>query len=177
MPETRVERGLFVLGVLAIAALGFLVAHLWHHTHGVAAAPGTTSLSTLPATSSGTGSAATKTGVTTTTRSTRSPTSTEATTAATGPTTAAPATGAVLLRLTAKVETWIEVRSGSATGAVLYTGMLPAGSSKAFRSRSVWARFGSGGNLSARLDGKAIHLPSGTYDALFDGHGFRRLGA
>jgi len=46
VPETRVERGVFVLGVLAIAALGFLVAHLWHHTHGVAAAPGTTSLST-----------------------------------------------------------------------------------------------------------------------------------
>ena len=172
MPETRVERGVFVLGVLAIAALGFLVAHLWHHTHGVAAAPGTTSLSTLPATSSGTGTAATKTGVTTTTGS---PTSSGATTAATGPTTAAPATGAVSLMLTAKVETWIEVRSGSSSGAVLYTGMLPAGSSKAFRSRSVWARFGSGGNLSARFDGKAIHLPSGTYDAIFDDHGFRQL--
>jgi hypothetical protein len=78
--------------------------------------------------------------------------------------------------LAANVETWIEVCSGSASGAVLYTGMLPAGSSTAFRSRSLWARFGSGVNPSARFDGKAIHLPSGTYDAMFDGRRLRHLG-
>jgi cytoskeletal protein RodZ len=174
VPETRVERAVFVLGVLAIAVLGFLVAHLWHRTHAVAP-PGTASLSTPAQTSARTRPAAAKIGATAVTGPTTAGATTSAATSE--KTTAAPAAGAVSLVLTARVETWIEVRSGSATGAVLYTGMLPVGSSKAFRSRSLWARFGSGGNLSARLDGKSLHLPSGTYDALFDEHGFRQLGA
>jgi hypothetical protein len=171
MPETRVERGLFVLGLVAIAALGFAIAHLWHHARVAAPAPQTAAISTQAGTTAQTATESARTGVTATTRSSRT---TGSTTATRSTATASP-TGPVSLVLTARVETWIEVRSLSATGQVLYAGMLPAGSSKAFRSRSLWARFGSGGNLSARLDGKALHLPSGTYDATFDVHGFRQL--
>jgi hypothetical protein len=171
MPESRVERGLFVLGLVAIAALGFAIAHLWHHAHVAAPAPPAASISTQAGTTTQTATASARTGVTATTRSS---TTTRSTTAARSTATASP-TGPVSLVLTARVETWIEVRSLSATGRVLYAGMLPAGSSKTFRSRSLWARFGGGGNLSARLNGRTLRLPSGTYDATFNDHGFRQL--
>lgn len=169
MPETRVERALFVLGVLGIAALGFLVAHLWHHTHG-AAAPGTAPLPTLSqARTTGTRRPAQNATSTTTSAST---TGAQTTTPATTATTAA--SGTVFLLLKAKTDTWLEVRAGSSTGSVLYSGTLASGTTKIFRARSLWARFGAAGNLSARFNKQVLHLPSGTYDATFDGRGFRR---
>jgi hypothetical protein len=172
MPETRIERGLFVLGLLAIAALGFLVVHLWHHRQAAVAAAQPTSVSGSPRTSR----------VASTTRATR-PATTSRRTESTKPkttrvakTTPEPSAGTVALRVTARSSTWLEVRSNSATGTVLYAGTLTTGSSKAFRARALWARFGAAGNLSARLDGKTFPLPSGTYDAAFDRHGFRRVG-
>jgi RodZ C-terminal domain len=83
----------------------------------------------------------------------------------------------VSLLVTAKTDTWLEIRSGSSTGPVLYSGTLAAASTKTFRARTLWARFGAAGNLSTRLEGKPIRLPSGTYDATFDNHGFRPAGA
>lgn len=46
-----------------------------------------------------------------------------------------------------------------------------------FRARVLWARFGAAANLSARLNGEPVRLPSGTYDATFDRHGIRQAGA
>lgn len=173
MPETRVEKSLFVLGVLAIAGLGFLIAHLWRHTNGVAAPP-PNSQSVPARTSSGTGSTGTAdttaTGAATGARTTTSVMTRSKTTTAT------PAAGTVSLLLTARASTWLQVRSGSSTGSILYSGTLAAGQTKVFRGRTVWARFGAAGNLSAQLDRKAFRLPSGTYDATFDGHGFRKAG-
>ena len=47
--------------------------------------------------------------------------------------TTAVSTETVDLALTASRATWIEVRAGSATGAVLYTGTLLSGTTKSFR--------------------------------------------
>jgi hypothetical protein len=164
-----------VLGILATAALGFLVAHLWHHTHAAAAASSATSLTptapTAPGTRQPTSSA--------TTTHTDSTTRTQTTTPAHSQPATSQATpaGVVSLLLTARADTWLEIRSGSSTGSLLYSGTLPTASSKTFRAKGLWARFGAAGNLLARVDGKLIRLPSGTYDATFDGHGFRRTGA
>jgi hypothetical protein len=171
VPETRLERGVFILGVLAIAALGFLVAHLWHNKHEAAHTPGTAILLTLTRTTSATRPTRSTAPATTTTATTHTGTTTGA---VTGRTETAPTAGAVSLALTARVDTWLEVRSASATGSVLYSGTLAAPATKTFRGKTLWVRFGSAGNLSARLEGKPVHLPSGTYDATFDGgHGFR----
>ena len=81
------------------------------------------------------------------------------------------------LLLKAKSDTWLEIRTTSATGPVLYSGTLVAGATKHFHARSFWARFGAAGNVFARLEGRVIRLPSGTYSATFDAHGFRPTGA
>jgi RodZ C-terminal domain len=170
VPETRLERGVFILGVLAIAALGFVVAHLWHNTHGTASDRRTATLVTLTRTSPATR----RTASTTATTAAGPTTDVQATTAATGPAATLLTTGAVSLVLRARVGTWLEVRSGSSTGSVLFSGTLPAASAKTFRAATLWVRFGAAGNLAAQVDGKAVRLPSGTYDATFDGvHGFR----
>jgi hypothetical protein len=62
--------------------------------------------------------------------------------------------------------TWLEVRRGSATGAVLFTGELQQGDHRRFRAPRLWARFGSAGNLAIRLDGKPVSL-RGTTDHVF----------
>ena len=174
MPETRVERGLFVLGLLAIAALGFLVVHLRRQGQAADVAPLPTSTSTATSASTVT-RAITVPAIRAATTSKAATTKTTVTTRA-ATTTPALSARAVSLRLTAKTDTWFEVRSGSATGRLLYDGTLSAGSSRGFHARALWVRFGAAGNLSALLDSKALLLPSGTYSAAFGGHGFRRLG-
>lgn len=165
-----------MLGVLAIAALGFLVAHLWHHNHGVTAAS-STSLS-LPALTTSARRPAKSSPTTTVARTTtRLRTTTQADTRAATTTAASPAAGQVSLLLTAKSDTWLEIRTLNSTGSLLYSGTLGAGSTKQFHAKSFWARFGAAGNVLARLGGRAVSLPSGTYDAIFDNHGFRRVGA
>jgi uncharacterized protein DUF4115 len=175
VPETRAEKSLFVLGILAIAALGFLIAHLWHHTHGVPAVSPSAPLSTAARSPSGSrpaSSAAATTRPASTSAARKSPPVKKHPVAGTN----APAKGGVSLLLVARIDTWLEVRSASSTGHVLYSGTLVAGSAKSFRARSIWARFGAAGNLSARLNRKELRLPSGTYDAIFDSRGFQRLG-
>lgn len=174
MPETRIERAVFVLGVVAIAALGLLVARLWHHTHSVAAAS-TTSLSPPAPTTSEARQAQTSPATTETRSTERARTTTPA---STRPLTSTTATaGQVALLLTAKTNTWLEIRDSTSTGSLLYSGTLAAGSTKQFHGRSFWARFGAAGNVFVRLGGKVIRMPSGTYDATFGSHGFRRTGA
>lgn len=163
------ERGVFVLGLVAIVVLGLFVVHLWRHRQTAVAVPATTSIARPGTTSTASPPA------TTTAERLRAAHPKRAVTAATT-TSPAPKAKTVSLRLTAKADTWFEVRPGSATGRLLYGGTLSAGSSRGFHARALWVRFGAAGNLSARLDGKALLLPSGTYSAAFGGHGFRRLG-
>ena len=106
------------------------------------------------------------------------PESTTAPEITTGETTAAEATqiaSGVRLTLSANADTWVEIRSGSDNGHVLYSGILPQGSAKRFRSPHLWASFGSAANLTGRLNGKPLHLPPGTYSALVGARGLKPL--
>jgi uncharacterized protein DUF4115 len=174
MPETRGERIIFGIGALAIAALIALIVletatDRFETRHKSDAGPVTTAVATEEAAA---------------TASPPAPAAPETTTApdeTTGETTAAPepariASG-VRLTLRAIADTWVEVRSGSADGDVLYSGILPQGSAKRFRSTQLWASFGAASNLTARLNGKSLHLPAGTYSALVGARGLQPLGA
>jgi hypothetical protein len=151
MPETRLERALFLLGLVVMAAFAFTIARSWHRS-ATTAAPGAA-----------------------TARLQRSATASHRVVGPTGTKAASVASGrAVSLALTASRPTWVEVRSRSATGAVLYTGTLVSGATKRFRDSIIWVRFGAASNLDAQLNGRPLQLPAGTYDALFDTTGFRR---
>jgi hypothetical protein len=173
MPETRGERIIFGIGALAIAALVAVIVlqttDRFETRHKSAAAgPVTTAVATKEAAASASPPAPT------------APETTTAPDAKTGETTAAPepakiASG-VRLTLRAIADTWVEVRSGSADGDVLYSGILPQGSAKRFRSTQLWASFGAASNLTARLNGKSLHLPPGTYSALVGARGLQPLG-
>ncbi len=192
MPETRLEKVLFTLGLVAIAALAVVVGRYWYDQRGsaagqtkisrTAAVTGTSrragatvrrsvSPTTVPATPGGTTIETTTTGTTTTGTTTTGTTTTGTTT--TGTTTEA---AVVTLSLTAvRGDSWMEVRSESATGTVLYVGTLTAGTTKTFQAPALWARFGVAGNVDARLDGQPLQLRAGTYSGLFSRSGFRSV--
>lgn len=167
MPETRGERIIFWIGILAIAALVALIvlekktALFETHRAPAAAPPVTTTAAVTDAAAPASPPAATS--------------------LRTGETTTAPkppraVATAVRLKLRATVDTWVEVRSGSAAGNVLYSGILPQGSVKRFRDKRVWVRFGAAANLTARLNGRPLQLPPGTYGALVGARGLQPLG-
>ena len=157
MPQTTVERIIFGIGALAIAALVALIVlqttdRVETRDTPAAARPVTTAATIAPETAPAT---------------------------TTGETTAAPeppriASG-VRLTLSATVDTWVEIRTRSADGDVLYSGILPQGSAKRFRGTRLWASFGAASNLTARLNGTPLHLPPGTYSALVGARGLRPL--
>ena len=154
MPETRLERAIFLLGLFATVVLAFVITRSWHHTTAAPAPTGTTTgqTRTAPKTPS---TAASANGAA------------EATTAT--------STETVDLALTASRPTWIEVRAGSATGTVLYTGTLASGTTKSFRDKAIWVRFGVASNVDAHLNGQTLRLPAGTYDAVFDTGGYHHV--
>jgi hypothetical protein len=61
---------------------------------------------------------------------------------------------------------WLEVRRGSATGAVLYSAILTDGGTLHFRAPRLWTRFGAASNLTITADGRPVQL-HGTYDKVF----------
>jgi hypothetical protein len=154
MPETRLEKSVLLLGLIVIAVLGYLLVHS-SRRH---AAP----KPILRATTATTAQTATATA--------------EATTAAVKTAAAPTRRGtAVALTLTAsRGESWMEVRNGSKTGRVLYSGVLAQGRTRSFHAARVWVLLGAAGNVDARVDGTSVRLPIGTYSALFDVSGFRR---
>jgi Domain of unknown function (DUF4115) len=158
MPETRVERILFGVAALVIAALVALIVLETTDRFGARdapAAPAPASTTTAPVTT----------------------TAPEATGNATAAPEQAPlATNHVRLRLSATADTWVEIRSGSAAGDVLYSGILPQGTAKRFSNTRLWASFGAASNLTARLNGKPLHLPPGTYSALVGARGLQPPG-
>jgi hypothetical protein len=175
MPETRVERAVFVFGLVAIGALAVLVVY-YRHSHRVSApASRTSSTPALSAKQPYVKTASSARAATTAPTVTSLP-GTVSTTTAVAPTTSRIAPrGKTSVVLTASRDTWLEVRSGSSTGTLLYSGILVSGASKAFHAAAVWTRFGSGGNLEARVDGRRLSLPRGTYDALFSANGFQQV--
>jgi hypothetical protein len=172
VPETRVERIIVGIGALAIAALIALIvletATDRFETRHTSAAAGqvTTAAAIKEAAASASPAISTAPGTTTASETTtRETTAAEPTRIASG----------VRLTLSAIADTWIEIRSGSVNGDVLYSGILPQGSAKRFRSAHLWASFGAAANLTARLNGKPLHLPPGTYSALVGARGLKPL--
>jgi RodZ C-terminal domain len=159
MPETRIERLIFGVGALAIAALVALIVLEKADRFATRQTHAATPLATTP--------------VTTATAETTSASETMAeSTTATEP--QSTATG-ITLRLRAIADTWVEIRAGSADGDVLYSGILGQGNTKRFRGKQVWASFGAASNLTARLNGDPLQLPPGTYGALISTSGLQPL--
>jgi hypothetical protein len=159
MPETRIERFIFGVGALAITALVALIVLEMTDRFGTHQTHAATRRATTPA--------ATNTAENTT----ASETIVETTTAPEPP----PSLTGITLRLKANVDTWVEIRAGSADADVLYSGILPQGNAKRFRTTKVWASFGAASNLTARLNGNPLQLPPGTYTALISTSGLRPL--
>lgn len=160
MPETRGEWTVFAIGALAIAALVALIVLQSATDRLEAREPAVTARVSVAATTQAASA-------------TSAATSTEAQTTAEAP--AATSTAIAKLTLSALADTWVEVRSGSAGGDVLYSGILPQGTAKHFRSPHLWASFGAAANLTARLNGKFVRLPPGTYSARVGPHGVKPL--
>ena len=150
MPEERWEWFVFVLGA-AIAGLLVALIVIDRTPRTPASRPAVARLSTTTAG--------------TTTRAATIPT----TTALASPRAAAPPP-AVKLRLTARADTWLSVRR-SRSGRVLYQGTLAAGASRTFSGERFEVRFGAAANVQARLNGKPLPLPGGTYSVVVGASG------
>lgn len=61
---------------------------------------------------------------------------------------------------------WLEIRRGSATGALLFSGELAPGRTLRYSGRRLWARFGSAGNVVIMANGRRVPLV-GTYEHVF----------
>jgi Domain of unknown function (DUF4115) len=61
---------------------------------------------------------------------------------------------------------WLEIRRGSASGRVLFTGELAAGRHLHLTGKRLWARFGAARNLTISANGRPLEF-TGTYEYLF----------
>jgi hypothetical protein len=98
--------------------------------------------------------------------------------AARWPETRRPATARTRLEIVAaRGDSWLQVRRGSATGPVVYEGVLERGRSASFAARRLWFRFAVGDHLDVTLNGKrATGLPSLAGNAAVRSDGVRVLG-
>jgi|GEM_PF-2552761 len=143
---------LVAFGVLLLAGLGLIGYGIAEKTssHGAAATPPPVATSAPRNTVPGVGRPTTVGSVPVTT--------TEATTTV--------RTAAVVFVVHAtRGDSWVELRTGSATGRVLYSGILRQGDTTRGSGRRLWVRFGSAANLDLQLNGKPIHGVTGTLDA------------
>lgn len=75
----------------------------------------------------------------------------------------APATGrARLVVRAAQGGTWMEVRAGSASGKLLYSGTLEQGQSQRFEAKRLQLALAEPGNVVVRLNGNRVDLPAGS---------------
>jgi hypothetical protein len=71
-------------------------------------------------------------------------------------------------------DTWLQVRSGSPRGRVLFDGTLTRGTARRFRERSLWVRFGAASNVNLRIAGRKAPLPLfGTFDGFVSRRGVK----
>lgn len=168
VPKTRVERVIFALGLVALVALAAVIALSRGRSDGEG------QRATRPAAAADVSARTTVTTAPTTTVAETTPPAPTTTVAKTTPPPVEPPPR-VRLQLTAtRSDSWLEVRAGSETGKVLFSGVLQQGSAKSLVARRLWVRFGSAGNVDARLDGKPLALPTGTYAAVVTPRGLRR---
>jgi cytoskeleton protein RodZ len=87
------------------------------------------------------------------------------TTSSTGTVTPAPkqhrATVARLQVTASAASSWLQVHRGSATGALVFQGTLEQGQRHLFVARRLWLSAARPEALSARLNGKVVHIPTG----------------
>lgn len=78
------------------------------------------------------------------------------------PETLPPATAQTKLEIVAaRGDSWLQVRRGSASGPLVYEGILERGRSVSFADRRLWLRFAVGDHLDVTVDGKRVTgLPS-----------------
>jgi hypothetical protein len=69
-----------------------------------------------------------------------------------------------------RTDSWVEVRQGSATGALVYDGVLRTGDRIALKGTRLWARFGGAGDLRITANGRVVPL-QGTVDTVFTAGG------
>ncbi|MEP6978906.1 MAG: DUF4115 domain-containing protein [Thermoleophilia bacterium] len=157
MPQTKLERLFGALGILAIAALIAVIVPAWLHYRDAIAA--SKALSTRPE-----AAATATTGVTRTTRANGTP-------RATSPRAARP----IRLGITAaRGDCWLEVHALSATGKLLYEGVLNQGKTHAVSGRKLWIRFGAGANVDLTLNGETPqHVPAGAANVLVTANGIQ----
>jgi hypothetical protein len=158
MPEARWEWLVFSVGIAVTVALVALMV-VDGGGKGTKASPAALTRRTTTAPPARTTTAARPT--TTAPETTTSPATTTAPVTTTTTTTAPATPAAVRLRLTARADTWLSVRTPAKR--VLYEGTLPAGKSRTFSGDRFEVRFGAAANVSATLNGKPLSLPGGTY--------------
>jgi uncharacterized protein DUF4115 len=69
-----------------------------------------------------------------------------------------------------RTDSWVEVRQGSATGALVYSGVLRTGDRVALKGTRLWARFGGAGDLEITANGRVVPL-QGTVETVFTAGG------
>lgn len=77
----------------------------------------------------------------------------------------------------ARGDSWLKVRRGSASGPVVYEGILERADSVSFAARRLWLRFAVGNHLDVTVNGeRATGLPSLAGDAVVTSDRVRVLG-
>jgi hypothetical protein len=61
---------------------------------------------------------------------------------------------------------WLEVRTKSASGPLVFSGELAAGRTLTLKGNRFWARFGAAGNLAIAVNGRRVPL-QGTLEHVF----------
>jgi hypothetical protein len=69
-----------------------------------------------------------------------------------------------------RTDSWVEVRQGSPTGTLVYSGVLRNGDRVALKGTRLWARFGGAGDLQITANGRVVSL-QGTVDTVFTAGG------
>jgi Domain of unknown function (DUF4115) len=72
--------------------------------------------------------------------------------------------GMTLILTATRGDCWVEVRSGSATGAPLYSGTLASGRSLRFSRPKLWLRLGAASNVDVVVNGRPSSVPPGTVE-------------
>ena len=71
------------------------------------------------------------------------------------------APGQLQVSLSASGPCWVELRTGSPSGPVMYEGIMQAGASQSFSAGGgVWLRLGDPGGVQLRINGSAVQLPN-----------------
>ena len=69
--------------------------------------------------------------------------------------------GSLQVSVDASAPCWVELRSGSPSGPVVYEGTLQTGASQSFSTgNGLWMRLGNPGGVQMRINGAAVNLPA-----------------